>query len=219
VRFLTENLGLKFGSLFMAALLWVGLSISTENTASITAPVQYTNIPRSLEIGSDIVEEVHLLVRGPSRRLSRFREDRTPLIIDLSKVRTPGETTFTISRDNANLPAGVTLERAIPGQIRIRMERQVTRELPIAAKFAHLPPGMAVKSVQIVPPSLTVFGPQSHIEKLQQLETDPVDLRSIGAEGEVQSTAFANDPMVHFSSAPSLRVRVQLAPASPNPTK
>jgi YbbR domain-containing protein len=219
VRFLTENLGLKFGSLLMAAFLWVGLSISSENTASIASPVQYTNIPRSLEIGSDIVEEVHLLVRGPSRRLSRFREDKTPLIIDLSKIRTPGETTFTISRDNVNLPAGVSLERAIPGQIRIRLERQVTRELPVSPKYANLPPGMVVTSVQVFPPSLTVYGPQSHIEKLQQLETDPIDLRSLDAGGEVQSAAFANDPMVHFSSTPSLRVRVQLAPAAQNPTK
>lgn len=208
----TRNLGWKLASLAASFVLWMILSGSRESTTSLTAPVQYRNIPKNLEISSEMIEEVHLILRGPSVKLTRLGRSDVPLVLDLSRVRAPGETTFTVNQDEIELPAGVALERAIPGQIRLRLETRVARNVPIKVRFANLPDGMRVTEQEVSPPGLTVIGPESRVSKIEFVEVDPVDLRLLDAEGRATTTAFVGDPHVLFTSSPAVTVRVHLAP-------
>lgn len=215
MRLITRNLGWKLVSLGLAFLLWLALSGARESTASITAPVQYRNIPKSLEISSEMIEQVHLILRGPSLKLSRLTGDELPLIIDLARVQGPGESTLTIGRENVELPAGVTLERSIPSQVRLHLETRVARSVPVVVRHAHLPEGMEIVEEQAIPARLTVIGPESRVARIEAVVTDPVDLRTLNARGEAVTTAFAGDPQVHFTASPIVTARVTLAPAPP----
>jgi YbbR domain-containing protein len=212
IRFVTRNFGIKLFSLAIAILLWAVLSGSRESTASISAPVQYRNIPKSLEISSEIVEQVHLLLRGPSLSLTRLSNNDVPVVLDLSQVKGPGETTFTISLDNVALPSGVLLERAIPGQVRLRLETRVALDVPVRVRYEYLPAGMEIAEEEVIPPRLQVIGPESRISTIQFVETDPVDLRMLDGNGEATTAAFAGDPQVIFTGSSLVRVRVTLRP-------
>jgi len=98
-RFFTQHLGLKLFSLAVAATLWFLTSGSRELTTAVTVPVQYRNIPTHLEIGSNLVEEVRLIVRGPSPLLTRISSSPAPVVLDLARVRHEGVTTFSIPRE------------------------------------------------------------------------------------------------------------------------
>ncbi|MCL4795590.1 MAG: hypothetical protein KJZ84_13580 [Bryobacteraceae bacterium] len=212
IRLVTRNFGLKVFSLAIAILLWAVLSGSRESTASVSAPLQYRNIPKNLEISSEIVEQVHLLLRGPSPSLTRLSVNDIPVVLDLSRVKGPGETTFTITLDNVELPAGVLLERAIPGQIRLRLETRVAQEVPVRVRYEYLPAGMEIAEEEVMPPKLQVIGPESRVSQIHFVETDPVDLRMLDQNGEARTAAFAGDPQVVFTGSPSVVVRVTLRP-------
>lgn len=217
IRALTRNLSWKLASLAVSFILWMVLSGARESTTSITAPVQYRNIPKNLEISSELVEQVHLILRGPSMKLTRLGRSELPLILDLSRARGPGETTFAVNRDNIDLPSGVTLERAIPGQIRLELESRVARNVPVRTRLTHLPEGMKILEQGVIPPGLTVIGPESRVSRIEYVDTDPVDLRALDARGQAKTTAFVGDPHVLFTSSPSVTVRVQLAPIETPP--
>lgn len=212
IRLITRNFGLKLFALAIAILLWAFLSGSRESTASISAPVQYRNIPKNLEISSEIVEQVHLLLRGPSLSLTRLSNNDVPVVLDLSQVKGPGETTFTISLQNVELPSGVLLERAIPGQVRLRLETRAAKSMPVRVRYEYLPTGMEIAEEEVSPPQLQVIGPESRVNMLQFVETDPVDLRMLDEDGEAATTAFAGDPQVIFTGPSTVRVRVTLRP-------
>lgn len=212
IRTLTRDIGLKLFSLAIAALLWVVLSGTRESTSSVSAPVQYRNIPKNLEISSEIVEQVHLLVRGPSLGLTRLSATEIPVVLDLSRVSGPGETTFTITRDNLSLPSGVVLERAIPGQVRLRLETRIARAIPVRVRYSYLPAGMEIAEEQLTPDHLQVIGPESRVSQIHFVETDPVDLRMLDASGQARTNAFSGDPQVVFSGSPSVLVRATLRP-------
>ena len=211
-RIITRNFGWKLTSLLVAFAIWLGLSGSRESTTSITAAVQYRNIPKSLQISSEMVERVHFVVRGPSLTLSRLSSQTLPLVIDLSGVRGPGESTFTISRENANLPEAIMLERAIPSQVRLTLELRVARTVPVSVRYSNVPEGMRVVSSTLVPDKLTIIGPESRVKAINEVLTDPVDLRMLNSEGEARTTCYAGDPQVNFTASPQVRVRVSLAP-------
>lgn len=216
IRGLTRNLGLKLFSVAAAFGLWLAYSGSRELTASLPVPVQYRNIPKDLEISSTIVEQTHLILRGPSPLLARLSPSQMPVILDLGSVSRPGMNTFTISRANVSLPSGVVLERAIPAQIQIRTEMRTAREVPVLPIFEQLPAGMRVASWQITPIRLTIIGARSRVEAIESVHTDPVDLRVAPEAGEIRTAAFTGDPQVHFVSSPLVRLQVSLAPAAPD---
>lgn len=217
MRLITRNFGWKLTSLSVSFLVWLSLSGSRESTTSITAPVQYRNIPKSLQISSEMVERVHFVLRGPSLTLSRLSSQPFPLIIDLSNVRGPGESTFTISRENADLPEAIMLERAIPSQIRLTLETRVARTVPVKVLYSNIPEGMQVTSASLDPSTLTIIGPESRVSNIREVFTDPVDLRMLDSEGEARTTCYAGDPQVNFTASPQIRVRVSIGPAAPEP--
>lgn len=202
-RILTANVGWKLLSLAVAFGLWLVISGARELTTSLSVPVQYRNIPKELEISSDIAERVHLVLRGPSPLLSRLNAQSLPLVIDLNEVDKPGLRTFTLGRGNVNLPTGVTLERVIPAQIQLKLEARISKEVPVEAHAE----GSEVP-LQVTPARLLIVGPKSRVEKLEKVHTDPVNAEALAA-GPVKATAYSGDPQVNFVAAPVVTVERQ----------
>lgn len=100
-----RNLGWKFAALAISFLLWFAINGANDLTESVSVPVQYRNIPQNLEIGSDLVEQVHLILRGPSLLLSRASTNPSPVVIDLAESKEPGEKTFRLARRTFDCPA------------------------------------------------------------------------------------------------------------------
>ncbi|MEJ5368535.1 MAG: CdaR family protein [Bryobacteraceae bacterium] len=213
-RFLAHNLGLKLLSLAVAFLLWLAYSGSRELTTAVSVPVQYRNIPTDLEIGPDLVEEVRLIVRGPSTLLSRVSASPSPVILDLGRVRQSGVTTFSIQRSNVDLPSGVVLERAIPSQIQIRTERREVKEVKVVPVFENVPEGYRVESWTVTPPVLMLSGPKSRLDAIREVRTDPIDLHVRLGQSQVETVAYAGDPQVHFTQSPQVLVQFVLKPAN-----
>jgi YbbR domain-containing protein len=211
-RFFTQHLGLKLFSLAVAFVLWLFISGSRELTTAVTVTVQYRNIPTHLELGPNLVEEVRLIVRGPSPLLSRVANSPSPVVLDLGRVNREGVTTFSIQRVNVDLPAGVVLERAIPSQIQIRTERREVKEVPVSPVFENVPEGYQIESWTVTPPRLPLSGPKSRLDRIETVRTDPIDLHSQPGGNEVLTTAFAGDPQAHFVASPQVRVRYVLSP-------
>lgn len=212
-RLFTQHLGLKLLSLAVAVVLWLLISGSRELTTSVTVPVQYRNIPTHLEMSAhNLVEEVRLIVRGPSPLLSRISNSPSPVVLDLSRVRRQGITTFSIQRGNVDLPAGVILERTIPSQIQIRTEQREIKDVPVTPVFENLPEGYRVESWTVSPARLPLSGPKSRLDSIDTVRTDPIDLRAHAGEEEVTTSAFAGDPQAHFIASPLVKVRFVLRP-------
>jgi YbbR domain-containing protein len=216
MRLVVRNWAWKLFSLALAFLLWLTFSGARELTTAVTVAVQYRNIPKHLEISSDLVEEAHLVLRGPSTRLSRLKGNDMPLIIDLADVKGVGQRTYTIDRRNIALPPSVILERSIPAQIRLAFEERIARRVPVLVRFENIPQGKVVEGFVVEPPALELFGPRSSVAKIEKVEADPIDLSNANTDGEFTTTAFAGDQRVNFVSAPVLRVRVRLTASTPN---
>ena len=208
---LLEDLGWKFFSVVVAFVLWAIVTSSQEITTAISAPIQYRNITPNLDISSEMVEGVHLHLRGPSAVLSRLKPESMPILIDLAAVNTPGERTFSIDTANVKLPAGVQLERAVPSQVRLRFEMRASRLAPVQPRMENVPTGWRVAKVECSPSTLNIIGPQSRVSRLQHVDTDAVDLGLAGADPvEMNVPAFSSDPQVSFAGSSLVRVRIQL---------
>lgn len=212
--FTGRNLGWKFASLAISFLLWFAVNGANELTESVSVPVQYRNIPQNLEIASDLVEQAHLILRGPSLLLSRASTNPSPVVIDLIDAKGPGEKTFSITAANVRLPGSVVLEKALPGQIRVRLEARLMKTVPVHVRLDHPPSGMDATVVEVTPSSLTIVGPENRVRLIDVVETDPVDVRAMAPGGRARTAAYSADPRVSFTTSPNVSVRISLVPVA-----
>ncbi len=212
MRMLIDNLSWKLFSAAAAIVFWWGLAGQTEVDTSVPASVRYRNVPSELELNSDHIDRLFLKVRGPAARLSASSLSQTALVLDLGSTLQPGEQTFTIGARNLTLPPGVTLIRVVPSQVRVRLERRSTKDVGVEVRFAGPPPaGYRVTQQDVQPSKIRIVGPESRLDPIESVQTDPVDLSSKLARAEFRVPVFLSDATVRFEHPnPVVTVRIAL---------
>ncbi|MDQ6665204.1 MAG: CdaR family protein [Acidobacteriota bacterium] len=212
MRFLTANLGWKLLSLTLAVAIWLAVASEPEVSTVVSVPVEYKDSPANLAISSQITDSVNLETRGPSGRLGEIRASKLAVILDFSKVLHPGERTFTISRANTNLPRGVRLVRAIPAQLRFDFEQRVTRAVPVVVRFTgKLPSGFRLGGVHAVPDKLRIEGPETRVNRVATVATDPLYLGSITGDSTMRVSTFVEEPQVWFRDSPEVTLKIRVS--------
>jgi YbbR domain-containing protein len=213
VALLTENLTSKLLSLAAAVLLWIALVDAPELTTTVEVPIQFRNFPAGLDIASQTGERVSLQVRGPRAAMSSGAFSRTAAILDLSSMKDEGARTFNIQEAITDLPARISVVRAVPNQIRVALERHVSRAVPVLPPT--LPPGYRLSRYTISPPTVVISGPASQVEAVGGAQTDPVDSGTIrklpdDAALDVRLQTFVDNPRVRIDSVSVVDVKLYI---------
>jgi YbbR domain-containing protein len=210
-RILIENLGWKVLSVALAFLLWAAVASEPELATSISVPILFRNIPDDMDISSEVLERVHLEIRGPARRLTPESLAQTAVVLNLSDVQ-PGERTFTIhDRDVRQLPIGVVFYRAVPSQVGLRFERLLSRDVPIQPVYSKPPPdGYRIVSYWFSPAKVRVRGPEGHVQPIHNVMSDPIDLSGVVSKKEVRVQVRVGDPQVRLEAAPVVTYSVEM---------
>jgi YbbR domain-containing protein len=211
MHLLTDNFGWKLLSLVAAFFIWVNVANEPELSTILSAPVEYKNYPKDLEISSGIVESIDVEAHGPAGLLRGLSDSRLAAVIDFAGVRTAGERTFTLTSSEVRLPRGIQLIRIIPGQLRFNFEHRLTRDIEVEVPLTgRLGPGLKLVSETVTPATLAIAGPQSHVEAVDKASSDPVDLAAITATSTRKVSVYIGEPQVRFLNVPQVTVSIQV---------
>ncbi len=209
VRFFTENVAAKLMSIAVAFLLWVALVDEPELIETVSVPVEYRNLNASLDLSPDAPARVQIQVRGPRTRLGEVNGENTNIVLDLGQMRQPSTRTFSITAETLNLPSRVMLVRAMPSQVRVTLERRLTKDLSVNPSFVPSP-NFRVLAVEVSPPTLRVVGPESSVNVLTALATEPIDLSVIDPAKPLRVSVLLNDPELGFSGPSVVTLKLTL---------
>jgi YbbR domain-containing protein len=202
IKLLTRNIWWKLFALLIAVLLWIAVANEPELSTFVSVPIEFKDLPDTMEISSDVVEEVELELRGPSGELRSFTGNRTAVVLDMSDVM-PGERTYTIRPSDVHLPRTLQLIRVIPSAVRFVFENRKERTVPVEVRFNETP-----AKFQVSPRSLTIEGPESRVNRVRSLPTDMINIEKVNGTGIFHVRALANDPHVRIVSDPDVTVEV-----------
>ena len=162
---LHRNLEWKLAAVFMAMVLWSYVTITERiGEKSVPAPVEITGVPANLA-----------LVSPPMRALVVLRGSKESLESAADQVQaTANITAPRVGRNSAAVEitqlAELTVARIVPARITVLLESLKTRHLPITCQLEGEPsPGYILSKPHISPSYARVKGPQSAINRIDQL--------------------------------------------------
>ncbi|MGA2980839.1 MAG: CdaR family protein [Terriglobales bacterium] len=209
-RIFGHNFWLKVVSLLLAIGLWLVVARDPIAEVEMRVPIEFQNLPDSLEIDSANSTEVQIRVRGPERVIHRLQAADVHAEINLATVR-PGERTFDLSNQQIHVPQDLEVVQIIPGQFHLSFDDRATRRIEVRPRVTgNFVSGMRVTQVIAEPPDVMITGPRRRVEAVEAAVTDPVDATGVMTRATFVTHAYVTDPLIQVAHPTSIRVTVTM---------
>lgn len=210
-----RNLGLKFLSTCIAALLWLVVAGERVVERVMRAPVEMQNLPEGLEIVGTPPDTVEVRLRGPSGALSRMAAGDMAAVIDLQTAR-PGRRLFHLTQNNVSVPYGTEVVQVGPSTLTLEFETTAVRTVPVEPDVEGRPAmGYEVTKVTSEPATVEVAGPASAVNRLPAAITEPVSVQDQTRSVREIVTIGVPDSTLRLQSSKTAVVTVTIAPKQP----
>jgi YbbR domain-containing protein len=213
LRRLFRHLGLKVLSVVLALVLWVSVAGQKHAERALRVPVEFQNIPESLELIGDTLAFADVRVRGAASALSQLRAADLVVLVNLSTAR-PGRRMFHLTPEQVAAPTGVRVQHVVPATVSLTFETSITKSVPVVAAVEGDPaPGYVVGKIAAAPPEVQVVGPESVVKRVTRATTEPVNLNGATARVRDSVTIGLSEDAARLLVPRSATVTVDILPA------
>ena len=173
----TGRWGLRILALVAAVAVWFAASFAKREHQSekvVDAAVTY-NAPRGFVI-LDPVQSVKVRLRGPDRAIRSLAPQIVDVVVSLDRAET-GSVEVPISFEQVLRPVGISVLGVEPNMLRLRLDRELVREIPVSPRLVGEPAGGVVPLAATPRPDrVRVAGPQTVLSGLVAVRTAPINL-------------------------------------------
>jgi YbbR domain-containing protein len=210
-KIFVEDWSLKLLSLAITLVLWLVVTGQNEPvTTHVNVQLNFVR-PQSLEISNDPPKIVDVTLTGSRSKLDNLSALDLVATIDLTDQRSGEHLIRFADKAMLSLPHGVKIDGFLPSSTPIRLEPIVERELKAEPKFEGRPAeGYEVYSVTPNQDTVTVRGPSSHVNMLDNAPTETIWLS--GQKESFRATNVAvniPDPKIDLVD-PAVDVQVEI---------
>ena len=207
---LRHNLSLKLFSAILAIVCWYVVRGEEERVKDFSVPLEYTNLPPSLDLSGRVIDSVAVRLRAArhvqpdlERRRIGARDPQIPARAEVDRL---GQDVMP------------RVDQVNPDLVKLRIDRKVRREVPVVAEFSGSPPAGYEKVRHVIdPPVVTIEGPANEVTNVPRALTGIILLDGETADYEVDATPIPDAPSWSrvrvVSPQGPVRVRVTIARA------
>jgi YbbR domain-containing protein len=205
-----RNMGLKVVSLALAALLWLLVSGEQIVERAMRIPLEFTNLPQTLELVGEPPNVVDVRVRGSSGALGRMGTGDLVAVLDLRAAR-PGRRLFHLVGADVRAPFGVDVVQVAPSSIPMEFEPSGAKLVRIVPEIDGNPaPGFVLGQVIAEPEMVEIVGPATAVKALMEAITEPVSVDGRTSSVTESVTVGVADPAVRLREPATARVTVTI---------
>ena len=208
-----RNVRLKVLALLLSAVLWFTVAGEHVVERSLRVPLEFRNMPESLDIVGNAPDSVDVRLRGSSAVLSRVQPGEITAVLDLAAARA-GSRLFPIRADEVRAPFGIEVSQVIPSTIALDLEKSARRHVPVVPATDGSPaPGYVIGRVSAEPATVEIIGPESRIRQIAEATTEPVSVKDARAPVRDGVSVGVVDASVRLVHPQNVNVTVEIWPA------
>lgn len=117
-KYVFPNWWLKLAALAISCVLWATYNAEPITEVGFALPLEFVNIPPSLEISSDVPTTIHVRVRGRSALVRRITDGDMSVRVDLSNAQA-GDTSVHLDPSMVEAPYGAAVARISPSDFHV----------------------------------------------------------------------------------------------------
>ncbi len=206
-----RGLWLKALAVALAVLLRLVVAGDPIVERGLRVPLEFENLPASVDILGEPPQTVQVRVRGASGVLRRLEAGDVAAIIDLGSGR-PGARLFDMTDGQVQVPLGVEVTQVIPSTVSLRLEFQgLPKLVPVIPVVEGQPAdGFIIGDVTAAPAMVEVVGPLSRLEELTHAITESLDVTGAAVPVAVTVTVGVDDPRLRLAMPQVTQVTVDI---------
>jgi YbbR domain-containing protein len=163
--------------------IWFSFARGQETFTTLEIPIEYTNRSSQMEIFGASVNTISLSLSGSGTLIRSLNPDQVKVKLDLSRAKV-GPNAYTITREDINLPPGITLKSVAPATVDVTLDVPVEKELPIQVDWSgKLPENFLLETVKLIPERVRVVGGSRMLKEIDTLYTDKLSLDNLKGSG------------------------------------
>jgi len=175
-RIVSYNLPWKLAALFASSTLWMAINGSEPNADRyLNLTVMPFGLPKQLVVADQDTSTVEVQLRGPRSILRTIDEEDHRVALNLRGAE-PGDVSMKITAEMLDFPRRVRVVQINPPQIKVHVERLLTKSIPVRAVLVPARRnGYTLSDATVTPANVEVSGPSSRVDRLQVIETEPIN--------------------------------------------
>ena len=206
-KYILNDWKLKGLSLLLAVMLWFAVSYKGESKLSVSVPVTPSSLEKDLMIKSMDTEDVLVMINGPVAALKNLRPKDVKAPIDVGELKS-GRHIVNIQNSDIIVPKGIKVEAVKPDYVVIEIERTLEKRLKTVVKLDNKWKSLySVKSWY--PQYVTVEGPKASMEKIDAIETVPIDGNFMAVEEELDVALDTKGMLIQKLRPETIRVIIR----------
>jgi uncharacterized protein (TIGR00159 family) len=207
VSWVTSNWGLKILSLGTAVFLWFVVVGPQRSEVGVSVPIQYTNLPPTMEITGKWMDRIDVMIRGSGAGLANLTPGSVRAVVDLSGV-VPGLNYYRITNKNLLVPPGIAISQIRPSDLHLNIEAASTKNISVVPTLAGALPENA--KVVVTPSEVRIRAAQGDLKKVTSVTTEPVNVSELTAKGKLVIPVLVKPDGLRIDSIEPMQVTVAL---------
>ncbi|HBQ20519.1 MAG: hypothetical protein A2Z91_07745 [Deltaproteobacteria bacterium GWA2_38_16] len=201
-----ENISLKLIAAFITLTLFVivaGESVQISKRVKIEYETS-----ESMMIVNDVPFEFEMVLSGPKSLIGSVRNRDFYYKVDL-KGANEGPTRIQINPRELGLDRGILVSSLIPSTLYPRLERILTKKVPIELKFIGQSK-VGIKSIVLNPSEVEIAGPHSKVTAVTSVPTEMLDIGKIHKSQDMEISLSTLDPQIQWISLKSGKIKIHI---------
>ena len=213
---LTNNWPAKAICFVLAAMIYFFHQISLLDTKMYTVPLQVRNQEALVAVsGLEQAKFVKIKIRTKRDQIASITDNDLSAYVDLSSKPEAGSYDYPVYVELDSKIEGLDLDpleiSSQPDWVQLRVERRVTKALPLFAQVLGTPAyGYKVLPAKLDPPFVTLTGPSSFIEALDEIPTETISIEDAESPIEVTVKPLIHDSYVSFLDQSDIKLTIPI---------
>jgi YbbR domain-containing protein len=197
----TRLSALRLTALGLAILLWLFVSLERRGERPSEKVVEATvtyNVPPGM-ILLDPEEQVRVRLRGSERAIRRVNPYQIDVQVEVEEAR-EGLHEVQLRPENVMMPDGLEVVSVEPATLRLRLDEEVQRLLPVEVPLTGEPAAGARLSgpARVSPERVLATGPSHLVRSLGSLRTNPITLDGHAFDFQESTLLVSPHPLVQL---------------------
>jgi len=175
--FLGSRNGIRIISVAAAVIVWYTIQAATSNTTLVTDIPLSIHPPPGWSVMDSSAATIDVAFLGSRDDLRYLNRSLIKATVDVRDHDKYGTFQVSLGAANINAPGSARIEFIQPPSLTIRLDREITKQVPVKVETQNLlPDGYEIGQMVVTPAMVELSGPAQRLSELESVNTIPVDL-------------------------------------------